>query len=803
MNYPTQRNFTSGSMPAARSKIAVALVAMGAIGLSLPAQAALQNGSLLTIVRPAVNDPTPANAAVQPAAGSWFSMLATDTNDDLIADSNLYTKLGGFNGLRVGTIQTGSGSHVGSPNGTETLNIDTAWIFFTNTGLHYTSVATNVLSASGATATLDFSGWHVHWNGVSIPMTGGAWELGYVNGVANVTCDSTCADGENYTLDYSATVPQNSGTSFGGVQYRLHLTGRIVIAPVAVNDSSVTTVGIPVNINVLANDAAAAGINPASVIVVSSTTQGGTAVAATTGVVTYTPPGAGFSGVDTFTYTYSDLASPARGSNAGTVTVTVNINSAPTAVNDVASVTAGTSAEINVLANDTDLDGNINPASVVVTVPPLSGSVSVNSATGVITYTAGSAGSYSFTYTVRDTLNLTSNPATVTVTVGAFTGDWTIPIAAGDVPILFIESGSYFTMELSAGNPVRVNLSGGADSGLVLGAQQFAGGSHTGAPTGNEVTGIDQPWSFFSNTGMHYTNNGGIGVNTDGTLNFNNRWFVTWNSLPAINMGGSAQDDQAIRGRASIACTPAPCANGSAYVVNYSAHVPLGDPSGFGGVPYGLRLVGYVRFVDKTLLATGGAIGPGSLGLVDMRVSAAQLAPDTAVGTACVGDCFDFQITGVSGRAQVVLPLIFGIRPNSTYRKYMNGTWRNFDTSTLTGGAADTLKSAPFTPGTATCPAVGNSAYTPGLIVGNHCVQLDIADNGPNDANPASGTFADPSGVAAAAVVTPPDNRTTGSSGCSLSTTPVNPLERGDWWLLLGFVAWMGFVVRRKRAVMK
>jgi hypothetical protein len=95
---------------------------------------------------------------------------------------------------------------------------------------------------------------------------------------------------------------------------------------------------------------------------------------------------------------------------------------------------------------------------------------------------------------------------------------------------------------------------------------------------------------------------------------------------------------------------------------------------------------------------------------------------------------------------------------------------------------------------------VGDSAYTPGLTVGNHCVQLDIADNGPNDANLALGTIADPSGVAAGAVVVPPDTRVAGSSGCSLSAKPVNPLDRGDWWLLLGFAAWMGFVIRRKRA---
>jgi hypothetical protein len=36
--------------------------------------------------------------------------------------------------------------------------------------------------------------------------------------------------------------------------------------------------------------------------------------------------------------------------------------------------------------------------------------------------------------------------------------------------------------------------------------------------------------------------------------------------------------------------------------------------------------------------------------------------------------------------------------------------------------------------------------------------------------------------------------------GCSMSTKPINPLEHGDWWLLLGFVAWLGFVARRKRA---
>ena len=45
------------------------------------------------------------------------------------------------------------------------------------------------------------------------------------------------------------------------------------------------------------------------------------------------------------------------------------------------------------------------------------------------------------------------------------------------------------------------------------------------------------------------------------------------------------------------------------------------------------------------------------------------------------------------------------------------------------------------------------------------------------------------------------DTNVSKGAGCSLSATPVNPLERGDWWLLLGFIAWMGgLVAKRKRA---
>jgi hypothetical protein len=95
-------------------------------------------------------------------------------------------------------------------------------------------------------------------------------------------------------------------------------------------------------------------------------------------------------------------------------------NSAPIAVNDSASSTDDAAVTVNVVANDTDSDGNINPASVQIVSQPAHGSVSV-SQSGSVVYTpnAGYAGSDSFTYTVSDNQGATSNPATVTITVTA------------------------------------------------------------------------------------------------------------------------------------------------------------------------------------------------------------------------------------------------------------------------------------------------------------------------------------------------------------------------------------------------
>ncbi len=193
--------------------------------------------------------------------------------------------------------------------------------------------------------------------------------------------------------------------------------------PTANPDTAATTTGKPVIINVAANDTDPDGtIAPATVVVLTQPANG-TVVNNLNGTITYTSAGL-FAGTNTFTYRVSDNLGGI--SNAAVVTVVVT-NLPPTANNDSASAIAGSPVTINVLANDTDSDSPINPASVTLVTQPGSGTATVNPTTGAITFTG--AASTTFTYTVKDIFGGVSNAATVTVTVSAAP---TAPVAVSD-----------------------------------------------------------------------------------------------------------------------------------------------------------------------------------------------------------------------------------------------------------------------------------------------------------------------------------------------------------------------------------
>ena len=195
----------------------VILVAGASFTVLPAAQATLVNGSTLTI-----------------EAGSFYTLNGVDDSPPTTVGSGSY--LTGHNGLVLGTAQEASGSHAGTVDGSEVPGIDQAWEFFGNTGMHESKSPTNVLSAVGNSATVDFSGWGVDWNGTELAENTGAWFPGTTEGTAYVTCNFDCGDGDSYTLIYSAS-SCNDGTltCFAPIKYYLELHGVVmgVVPPIS------------------------------------------------------------------------------------------------------------------------------------------------------------------------------------------------------------------------------------------------------------------------------------------------------------------------------------------------------------------------------------------------------------------------------------------------------------------------------------------------------------------------------------------------------------------------------------------
>lgn len=250
---------------------------------------------------------------------------------------------------------------------------------------------------------------------------------GTVNVNANGTITYTPVAGFTGVDTFTYAVADNTGTySLPGL-VTITVTG---LAPVAVDDNAVTPEDTPVAIDVLANDFAPDGVLvPSSVVIVTPPLNGSAVVNPATGVITYTP-NLDYNGPDSFTYRVRDDKDQL--SNVATVSITVTPeNDGPVARPDNALTQLDQPVVINVLANDTDPDNDIDPTTVTIVAPPSNGAVVVNPVTGAVTYTpnAGFTGTDTFTYTVDDLTGLTSNEAVVTVRVNA------PPVANNDVAV--------------------------------------------------------------------------------------------------------------------------------------------------------------------------------------------------------------------------------------------------------------------------------------------------------------------------------------------------------------------------------
>ena len=108
------------------------------------------------------------------------------------------------------------------------------------------------------------------------------------------------------------------------------------------------------------------------------------------------------------------------------------------------------------------------------------------------------------------------------------------------------------------------------------------------------------PWAFFANTGMHQTTLPVVVVNGDDGTSDNiasidfSGWGVTWNGIPNIPLGGDSANFPSDTSTAVITCSSS-CNIGDNFSLDYFAHVPLGDPSGFGGIYYTTHMEGVIN----------------------------------------------------------------------------------------------------------------------------------------------------------------------------------------------------------------
>ncbi|NEO14029.1 MULTISPECIES: Ig-like domain-containing protein [unclassified Moorena] len=324
-----------------------------------------------------------------------------------------YTPVDGFTGTDSFTYQIDDGTN---PAVTATVNVDV-------TAVNEPPVATDDTATTPANTAVDINVLANDTDpegdalNVAIDQQGG-------NGTAVVNQDGTITytpvDGFTGTDTFTYQIDDGTNPAVTAT-VEVDVTA-VNEPPVATDDTATTAANTAVDINVLANDTDPEG--DALNVAIDQQGGNGEAVVNQDGTITYTPVD-GFTGTDSFTYQIDDGTNPA-------VTATVNVdvtavNEPPVATDDTATTPANTAVDINVLANDTDPEGDA--LNVAIDQQGGNGTAVVNQ-DGTITYTPndGFLGADSFTYQVSDGIN-PAVTATVNVDVTAVNDS---PVATDD-----------------------------------------------------------------------------------------------------------------------------------------------------------------------------------------------------------------------------------------------------------------------------------------------------------------------------------------------------------------------------------
>ncbi|MEO8107748.1 MAG: Ig-like domain-containing protein, partial [Actinomycetes bacterium] len=212
-----------------------------------------------------------------------------------------------------------------------------------------------------------------------------------------------------------------------------------------------------------------------------------------TTTITFTVIGTGSQALTGIIYDFSGASyhyNNDSGVSPNILTLTAaNAPAAPTAVDDTATTNEDTNVDIDVLNNDSDINGNLNPSSLSVSTQPSNGSASVVG--GQIRYVPASNfnGVDTFTYQICDSTAPTPlcATATVTVTVNAVNDP---PDAVNDSRTINEDASLTFDPRANDTDPDGDSLTVTGVGTASNGAVSFTGTSVTYTPTSN-FNGID------------------------------------------------------------------------------------------------------------------------------------------------------------------------------------------------------------------------------------------------------------------------------------------------------------------------
>jgi len=544
------------------------------------------------------------------------------------------------------------------------------------------------------------------------------------------------------------------------VQFSL-VSAKPVANPDTVNTAQDNSLLIDVATDLLFNDTIATNV-ALTFSSFSQPTQAGSAIVDNSnGSLTYTPA-AGFFGVDTFTYTIQDAAM-----ETDTTTVTVNVSAAgnnPPVANDFPVVTnEDTAKSFDPTTNDTDPDGD--PITISAFDPfSVEGGIVVSNGGNSLTYTPPSTfnGTDSFGYTISDGKGGTGS-ASVLITVSSVNNS---PVCSD------------------------VNQSTGTDTALKLSISIDLLSTCTD-PEGDPVTlgSFTQPMetgSMVTSDGVDtltYTPNAGFKgkdsftyTATDGTTSDTRTVFVDVGKIFG-NFTMLDADGGTFGGTNDVAATWDGTFNTAVTDTNFN--MTMKSDSDF---PF----FGFQWFAHDIRV-----FGPGTY-TFDTSCSVAQLQS----GVADCGGTPNELLTLTVDANQLGAHMLFDWNITSNIDVALQWDQDGVYTSTNPLGALYVGPAGP-TPDTDCVYQLvsrdGDGDDVPGYaMIDGPFIGFRANFNINLDRN--CGSSGDDTSTAPKSSIKSAD-----PGGCTLATVTTTPLERSDYWIVFGFITWLGSLVVRKK----